>query len=169
MDHNSTSVNLHDYAMSIRQILIHNSPSNLIVNRLYGAVRTRSASLRLARFDQSVWPWESAVRTLAGNRYFACRLTRTTTGSTACRPKYCTQPLIVLEEVGAIAKPMPLRHSCVIGFRAWLDAEHCGVKVIASQVRSIDIRLGCLGKSMSPKDNPCPKTNLAVISTVYPV
>jgi len=75
----------------------------------------------------------------------------------------------VLEEVGAIAEPMPLHHSWVIAFRAWLDAEHCGVKVIVSQVRSIDMRLGCLRKSMSPKDNPCPKTCLAVSSTLYPV
>ena len=49
-----------------------------------------------------------------------------------------TQPPIVVEEVGAIAKPMPLHDSCVIALRPLLEVEHCGAQRVLCEARSLN-------------------------------
>src|SRR3990170_8413957 len=48
-----------------------------------------------------------------------------------------TQPLIVAEEVGSIAEPMPSQERCVAAFRALLYPEHRRAQVTGRQVRSL--------------------------------
>ena len=49
-----------------------------------------------------------------------------------------TQQLIVVEEVGAIAKPMPLHHGCVIALRPLLEVEHCSAQGGLCEARSLN-------------------------------
>ena len=46
-----------------------------------------------------------------------------------------TQALVMLEEVGAVAKPMALHDGWILALRALLQAEHCGVEIAMRQVR----------------------------------
>ncbi len=51
--------------------------------------------------------------------------------------KNFTQALIVLEEVGAVSKPMPLHNERVIALSALLYGKHSSAESILSQVGSL--------------------------------
>jgi hypothetical protein len=44
----------------------------------------------------------------------------------------------VVEEVGAIAKPLPLQNSCVIALCPLLEVEHCGAQGVLCEARALN-------------------------------